>query len=247
MRRVDERVDARAADGRLALPVLGRQQIFQHLLQRELAEVAAQLRRLQHALEFVEAAAEFHDALVGRLQIAQPLGDLNEFFLNGGAGFLAHGADAAGQRLRGLLQRVREGAVHFTTHGIEPRVQRLAGAIDLLKQVVHRRRFGRVSPARLQRASGQRSARRAQNERRNGDRQHRDRHAGILVQKMTIDRPLTIARRPSTIDDQGISTIFPYAPGFITSSCAFGACASGISLPTSGLKPDRCMPAITAA
>ena len=42
--RADERVDTPAADRRLALVLLGRKQVPQHLLERELAEVAAQLR-----------------------------------------------------------------------------------------------------------------------------------------------------------------------------------------------------------
>ena len=76
VRRADERVDAAAPDRRLALVVLGRQQIPEHLLEGELAEIAAQLGRLQHALKLVEAAALLEDPVVGGVQIAQRLGDL---------------------------------------------------------------------------------------------------------------------------------------------------------------------------
>ena len=221
VRRADERVDPAAADWRLALVVFGRQQVPQHLLERELAEIAAQLRRLQHALKLVEAAALLENAAVGGVQIAERLGDLERLLLDGGAcllsycaRFVAHRADGAGQRLRGLLQGLGERAVHFGRDDVEPlSSERTATDACSVWRPAFSARTASAPPTRP------------------------TSRAAKAIERTDRDMMEILGHTGSSDPAYGMSTIFPYAPGFSTSSCARGASASGISLPTCGLYP----------
>lgn len=57
----------------------------------------------------------------------------------------------------------------------------------------------------------------------------------------------TVAGRTSADAAQGINTIFPYAPGSSTATCAFAASAKGISRPTTGRSVPFSKPAPNAA
>ncbi len=208
---------------RLTLVVFGGQQISQHLLERELAEIAAQLRRLKHSLKFIEAAALLENSVVCRVQIAKRLSDLERLLLDGCARFLPDGARLVPtipivplMRLRGLLQRLREGPIHFGGDDIEPLVQRADGREGV---------FG--LPAGFQCANRQHSRHNAYEERGKGDGRRPTGTCGMSTAGL---QEITQARMGIRI-----KTIFPYAPGLSTSSCARGASASGISLPTCGL------------